>query len=57
MPVGSWRILRFVRNNTGEFLNCPSLNSIGLVIDHLSHQATDAYLGHMLDQLKEDRVG
>ena len=57
VPAGSWRILRFVRNNTGEFLNCPSPNSKGLVIDHLSRGATDAYLIHMLDRLKEGRDG
>lgn len=57
VPAGSWRILRFTRNNTGEFLNCPSPNSKGLVIDHLSRQATDAYLIHILDKLKEGRKG
>jgi hypothetical protein len=56
-PAGSWRVLRFVRNNTGEFLNCPSPNSKGLVIDHLSRDATDAYLTHILDKLKEGRDG
>lgn len=57
VPAGSWRILRFVRNNTGEFLNCPSPNSKGLVIDHLSREATDAYMVHMLDKLKQGRDG
>jgi hypothetical protein len=57
VPAGSWRILRFIRNNTGEFLNCPSPNSKGLVIDHLSRGATDAYLIHILDKLKEGRDG
>ena len=57
VPAGSWRILRFVRNNTGEFLNCPSPNSKGLVIDHLSREATDAYMTHILDKLKEGRDG
>ena len=56
-PAGKWRVLRFVRNNTGEFLNCPSPNSKGLVIDHLSREATDAYMVHMLDRLKEGRDG
>ncbi|MFM7182930.1 MAG: glycosyl hydrolase [Verrucomicrobiales bacterium] len=55
VPAGAWRILRFVRNNTGEFLNCPSPNSKGLVIDHLSKEATDSYLVHILDKLKESR--
>lgn len=57
VPAGSWRILRFVCNNTGEFLNCPSPNSKGLVIDHLSREATDAYMTHILDKLKEGRDG
>ena len=57
VPTGSWRIMRFVRNNTGEFLNCPSPNSKGLVIDHLSREATDSYMVHILDKLKEGRDG
>lgn len=57
VPKGSWRILRFVCNNTGEFLNCPSPNSKGLVIDHLSGPATDAHLTHMLDTLSKGREG
>ena len=57
VPDGRWRILRFVRNNTGEFLNCPSPNSKGLMIDHLSREATDAYMVHILDQLKQGRDG
>jgi len=57
VPAGAWRILRFVRNNTGEFLNCPSPNSKGLVIDHLSREATDAYMTHILDKLKSGRTG
>ncbi len=57
VPAGDWRILRFVRNNTGEFLNCPSPNSKGLVIDHLSRPATDAYMNHILDKLIEGRDG
>lgn len=57
VPAGKWRILRFVCNNTGEFLNCPSPNSKGLVIDHLSQQATDAHINHMLDTLSRGRDG
>lgn len=57
VPAGSWRILRFVRNNTGEFLNCPSPNSKGLVIDHLNREATDAHINHILDKLLEGRKG
>lgn len=57
VPAGSWRILRFVCNNTGEFLNCPSPNSKGLVIDHFSQQATDAHINHMLDMLQRGSKG
>jgi hypothetical protein len=57
VPEGKWRILRFVCNNTGEFLNCPSPNSKGLVIDHLSQQATDAHINYMLDTLSKGRDG
>ena len=57
VPAGSWRILRFVRNNTGQLLTCPSPKSSGLMIDHLSREATDAYMVHLLDKLKEGRDG
>jgi hypothetical protein len=57
VPEGSWRILRFLCNNTGEFLNCPSPNSRGLVIDHLSRDATDAHINHLLDRIAEGRDG
>jgi alpha-L-rhamnosidase len=55
VPAGKWRILRFVSNSTGEILNCPSPNSRGLVIDHLSADATNAHFTHMLDTLKQGR--
>ncbi len=57
VPTGAWRILRFVQNTTGEFLNCPSPNSRGLVIDHLSRQATDAHFNFMLDAISKGRDG
>ncbi len=57
VPDGSWRILRFVQNNTGEFLNCPSPNSKGLIIDHLSKQGTDAHFNYMLDTISKGRAG
>ena len=57
VPAGKWRILRFISNNTGEFLNCPSPNSNGLVIDHLSKQATDAHINYMLDTLSRGSKG
>jgi hypothetical protein len=55
VPAGRWRILRFVSHSTGELLNCPSPNSRGLVIDHLSADATHAHITHMLDVLKQGR--
>lgn len=57
VPAGTWRIMRFLSNNTGEFLNCPSPNSRGLLIDHLSAAATDAHFNHMLDTLSQGREG
>lgn len=57
VPAGKWRILRFISNNTGEFLNCPSPNSKGLVIDHLSKQATDVHINYMLDTLSRGSRG
>ncbi len=57
VPEGEWSILRFASINTGEFLNCPSPNSKGLVIDHLSREATDAHINHMLDTLSQGRDG
>jgi hypothetical protein len=57
VPKGAWKIMRFVCSNTGEFLNCPSPNSKGLVIDHLSHDATEAHINYLLDALSEGRNG
>lgn len=57
VPAGKWRILRFMSHSTGEFLNCPSPNSRGLVIDHLSADAADAHFHHMLDTLRQGRDG
>lgn len=57
VPAGDWTILRFVCNNTGENLNCPSPNSSGLIIDHLSQQATEAHWNHILDTIFADRKG
>ncbi len=55
VPAGEWTILRFVCNNTGENLNCPSPNSNGLIIDHLSKEATEAHWNHILDTILGDR--
>lgn len=57
VPAGRWKILRFVMANTGEGLNCPSPNSKGPIIDHLSGRATQAHLDHILDALSAGRDG
>ncbi len=40
VPEGTWEVLSFFMCNTGQKLACPSPNSDGLIIDHLSRQAT-----------------
>jgi len=55
VPAGEWSILRFVSNNTEENLICPSPNSNGLLIDHLSQKATDTHINHMLDTILKGR--
>jgi hypothetical protein len=55
VPAGDWTILRFVCNNTGQNLMCPSPNSKGLMIDHLSDVAVEKHLNYMIDKLKEGR--
>lgn len=55
VPKGEWNILRFVCNNTGQHLECPSPNSDGLVIDHLSKKAIEKHLTFMLNKLREGR--
>ena len=55
VPAGNWTILRFVCNNTGQNLMCPSPNSNGLMIDHLSDVAVEKHLTYMIDKLKEGR--
>jgi hypothetical protein len=55
VPAGEWSILRFICHNTGQNLVCPSPNSKGLLIDHLSREGTDAHINHMLDALLRGR--
>jgi len=54
-PEGEWRIMRFVSSNTGQKLMCPSPNSNGLVIDHLSREAAVIDMTHILDRLTSVR--
>jgi len=54
-PAGESRIMRFVSSNTGQNLVCPSPNSNGLVIDHLSSEAAVIDMTYILDRLKSVR--
>jgi hypothetical protein len=54
-PAGGWRIMRFVASNTGQMLECPSPNSNGLIIDHLSREAATVDMSHILDRLLSAR--
>ncbi len=40
-------------SNTGQNLVIPSLNSTGLIIDHLSHRATQSHFDTILTKLKK----
>ena len=50
-PEGKWVVLSFFMCNTGQKLECPSPNSSGLIIDHLSRQATRIHFDTMLARL------
>lgn len=54
-PAGESRIMRFVASNTGQTLECPSPNSDGLIIDHLSRDAATVDMTHILDRLLSAR--
>ena len=51
MPAGKWDIISFFMCNTGQNLECPSPNSNGLIIDHLSARATKRNFDSMLTKL------
>jgi len=53
VPEGDWTILRFVCRGTNQKLVVPSPNSNGLIIDHLSAEATERHMLHMIDKLGE----
>jgi len=55
VPPGEWKILRFICNNTGQPLVCPSPNSTGPVIDHLSAAAADKHISYMITTILGDR--
>ncbi|MEN6561142.1 MAG: glycosyl hydrolase [Acidobacteriota bacterium] len=50
-PPGPSRIMRIVAGNTGQTLECPSPNSNGLIIDHLSREAATVDMTYILDRL------
>ena len=50
-PEGQWDIISFFMCNTGQNLECPSPNSKGLVIDHLSRRATKSHFDTILTRL------
>ncbi|KPL11147.1 MAG: hypothetical protein AMS26_20640 [Bacteroides sp. SM23_62] len=51
VPEGKWDIISFFMCNTGQNLMCPSPNSNGLMIDHLSRKATKTHFDTMLGRL------
>jgi hypothetical protein len=53
VPEGNWTILRFVCRGTNQPLVVPSPNSNGLLIDHLSAEATERHMLHMINKLGE----
>ncbi|MFA5816259.1 MAG: glycosyl hydrolase [Bacteroidales bacterium] len=55
VPDGEWKILRFICNNTGQNLVCPSPNSNGLIIDHLSADAAEKHISFMIKTILGDR--
>lgn len=50
-PEGISRIMRIVASNTGQTLECPSPNSDGLIIDHLSREAAAVDMTYILDRI------
>jgi hypothetical protein len=54
-PAGPSRIMRFVASNTGQTLECPSPNSDGLIIDHLSREAAAVDMNYILDRILSAR--
>ncbi|MFA6126896.1 MAG: glycosyl hydrolase [Bacteroidales bacterium] len=56
VPEGEWKIIRFICNNTGQPLMCPSPNSNGLIIDHLSAAAAEKHISFMINAIKGNRT-
>ncbi len=55
VPEGDWKIIRFICNNTGQPLVCPSPNSVGPVIDHLSAAAAEKHISYMIKTILANR--
>lgn len=51
VPEGKWDVISFFMCNTGQELVCPGPNSKGLMIDHLSKQATKIHFDTILNRL------
>ena len=54
VPVGDWTLFRFVHAGTGQPLEIPSPNSNGLMVDHMSADATDRHFEVLLGGLFRD---
>lgn len=53
VPDGQWVIVSFFMNATGQNLACPSPNSVGLMIDHLSQRATKIHFDTIFARLEK----
>ena len=51
VPEGKWDVITFFMYNTGQPLECPSPNSNGPMIDHLSQRATKIHFDTILTRL------
>ncbi|NQY09751.1 MAG: hypothetical protein HRT71_09590 [Flavobacteriales bacterium] len=51
VPEGKWEVISFFMSSTGQNLRCPSPNSNGLMIDHLSAIATKQHFDSVLTKL------
>ncbi len=51
VPEGKWNVISFFSCNTGQNLACPSPNSNGLMIDHLSRKATKIHFDTIISRL------
>ncbi len=51
VPEGAWEVISYFMCNTGQHLVCPSPNSDGLIIDHLSKEATTRHFDSIMARL------